>query len=346
MKLVFCQLTYFLDIKDAIRNIVLVTPYVDNCIIVYDQTLSHEYMQTISDHAILSPITWDSTESVVKARNQYLNEARKLHYDWIIASDPDEHYDLHFLQNARTLLEKADKDGYNCLKINVKDLFPDDPNPHLIDTNFWKVIIMKCDSDVYIDGAGITRNRHEIPKGTLKVGTLPREYFYVHERTHAQVLERAFRNIYVAGGGDGFGYTNPLYVELKSITDSLSINLWYELREYMIKGNIDQRLKDYIIKYRSLYGERWMDEFRDTFRWYFQYLHKEENVDNLTVNPPPEVRRDWAEQIVWDGYLSLLDREADESGYKHYVGLLRNGQLNKETFEQSLKASDEYRNRI
>jgi hypothetical protein len=346
MKIAYCQLTYKLDVEEAIENVKLVYPYVNKCIVVFDQTLNAEQINELRKYAILRSIVWDKSESVVQARNDYLNLARDLGYDWIVASDPDEHYDIHFLQELKTLVEKADNEGYNCLRINVKDYFTDDEHPHLIDCNFWKVLLIKCESNIYIDGAGITKNRHEITRGNIKMGTLPTEYFYVHKRSHSVVLERAFRNIYVAGGGDGFGRTNPLYVELKNITDSLNINLWYEIRDYMIKGNIDDRLKKFIIDHRSDYDEKWKEEFRDTFRWYFEFLHPEENIHHFTVASPPDIRRSYAEQVVWDGYLNLLKREPDEDGYKNYLGLIKRGVLNKESFENILANSDEYRNQV
>jgi hypothetical protein len=356
MKLSYAMLVCNFDAEDAIDNLKLVKPYVDGCIVVYDQFLRPEYIKAMSEYAIMSPLVWTEDENIVIARNQYLNLSRTLGFDWCIWSDPDEHFSQYTLEHIREAIDIAEQKGYNCLDMNVRDWYLDNVDgselseePHEESSNFWKTLVIKLKSDIYMDGAGYTRNRHEVNRGTLKLGKLPKEFYYRHERSHKEVWEGAIRNFFITGGGDGFGRTNPLYVEFKDICNEIGIYLWLEkdgLREYMLKGNIDQRLKDFLIKHRNDYDEKWKEELRDGFRWYFYVIHPEENINNLRVDPPPPPNRDFAEQTVWDGYLKYLLREPDEGGFKHYVSLIRNGQLNKQQFEWVLQNSDEGKNRV
>ena len=114
----------------------------------------------------------------------------------------------------------------------------------------------------------------------------------------------------------------------------------------MLKGNIDKRLKKFLNDHRNDYDEKWKEELRDGWKWYFLVIHPEENTEHLTLIEPIPPKRDEAQQIVWDGYLKFLEREADDGGYKFYSDLIRQGRLTKETFEQALKNSDEYRNKV
>ncbi len=60
------------------------------------------------------------------------------------------------------------------------------------------------------------------------------------------------RNMYIGGGGPNLGSKNKLWLELKGIVKEVYGGLltWHQFEKQMLKGNLDQKIKDWMIKVR------------------------------------------------------------------------------------------------
>jgi hypothetical protein len=348
----YCQMTYAHDFDATLDNVKSAMGKVDVCIVVYDDTLSLEQIDALKEAgAIAKYYKWH--ENFPMQRNNYLQEARAYGANWVMVSDPDEHFDTKLLLNAKILAQQADLMGVNMMMINSHDVFTDDEQckplakPQEMVPDYHKNLFFKLNPDVAYIGIGETQNLHESMTGSFRSINLPREYFYRHIKSHAEICEHSARNIHVAGGGMNKGTEIPHWKEFKAIEKELGINTWYELKAYLVKGNIAPKLREFIIKHRNDYGHDYDSEYRELFTYYFVLLHPEENWNDLKieVNDSGFVapKMDDVETYVNDSYKKYLRRDADPSGLQHYSGLIKNGLMKKEDLANVLQSSEEYK---
>ena len=96
---------------------------------------------------------------------------------------------------------------------------------------------------------------------------------YKHIKEEGIDVVRAIRNVFLGGGGDNLREKNPLWVELRALTDELDIQTWKEFHGYLKKGNADSRLKEWLEK---AYVYPWHDLELKAFKEYYYKLHPEE----------------------------------------------------------------------
>jgi hypothetical protein len=355
LRLAYCQMTYKGDLEDTIENVKNAKDHVDVCIVVYDNTLDEADVKLLKDAgAHARYYNWH--DNFPEMRNNYLQEARLYGVNWCLVSDPDEHFDSFLLKSARMLAKQAEAVGCNMLMVPVHDIFTDDEAGKKLDTpielipDYRKNLFFKLTPEVWYVGVGETKNLHETMTGNFRTTNLDKLYFYRHVKSHVEIWEHAVRNIFVAGGGMNAGLTAVPYKELKPIIDRLGFTEWKEFKKYLIKGNIDQQLKNFIINHRNdETGHDYDSEYREFFKWYFLVLHPDENVGNLTSQPPPKQTQtktyDEIETLVKNTYQSLLGRDADPDGLRNYSNAIKNGQIKTSDLEKILKASTEYQSR-
>jgi hypothetical protein len=348
----YCQMTYKHDFEITLQNVKSAMGKIDACIVVYDDTLTAEDVEALKDAgAIAKYYKW--RENFPMQRNNYLQEARAYGATWVMVSDPDEHFDSKLLLNAKILAQQADLMTINMLMVNSHDVFTDnekceplaEPTEHIPD--YHKNLFFKLNPDVMYIGVGETQNLHETMMGNFRTMNLPREYFYRHIKSHAEICEHSARNIHIAGGGMNMGGEIPHWKEFKEIEQQLGINTWYELKAYLTKGNIAPRLREFIIRHRNDRGHDYDSEYRELFTYYLVLLHPEENWDGLTIDVndsgPLTPKLDDVESFVDAEYRKHLRREADGPGLKNYSFLIKNGMMKKEDLANVLQSSEEYR---
>jgi CDP-glucose 4,6-dehydratase len=98
-------------------------------------------------------------------------------------------------------------------------------------------------------------------------------YKYRHVKEEGVDVLRAIRNVYLGGGGDNFREKNPLWPELRQITDRLGIKNYVELWKYLEQGNADPELKAWMDK---AYQFPWHDNELKAFKTYYYQKHPEE----------------------------------------------------------------------
>ncbi len=285
-RIAYCQSCHDGDFKLALANAIKVKPYVDETILVYDQTLSLEQIRQIKEAGIIGSFNrWH--DNFVEPRNYYLHLARQLSCGFVVVSDGDEHFDEHFLKNLRVILSQlntGENQKIGIIRIKPHDSWTDDENgnpvnpPNVsIPKDYWKGLLLRLTPELQYIGVGEMKNVHEDIVSSLQQTVLPDEFFYVHEKSHKyDIFPHAFRNWFIGGGGENMGVKNPHFVDLKKITDRLDIKTWYQLNDYLKKGNIDQEFKEFLIKGKDVQCHSWDSEYRDSYSYYFKNLHPEE----------------------------------------------------------------------
>jgi len=319
--IVFAQVTYDEDEENTKRCVEGIRPYVDRAIIIHDGTLSKEMLDWLTEKKCdVYEHPWQDSTSI--QRNEYLKRLNS--GDWCIVSDPDEQYDRLACEQIRRTIASAEEKALTRLSINCHDCWvKEDGTTEENVSNHYKPLIFK-----YTTGVRYIGIIHEALTGEWIDARLHSKWFYRHIKTHATVWRNAVRNMYCSGGGDNF-IGNPYWLELRQITTSLGINDWKALYRYLKKGDIDPKLKEWIIKYKDLDKEPWHSEIREWYLWYFKVLHPEEaptkeelEVGHWGLQPPVVPKGGLAEFMVnlRNTYREYLKREPSKCELDYWWG--------------------------
>jgi hypothetical protein len=349
-RIAYCQMCHAGDFKEALKNAINIKSYVDETILIYDQSLSIEQIKQIKDAGIFGSYSrWH--DNFPDQRNYYLQLARQRSCGWVFVSDPDEHHDDFLVKNIRAVIQAGQANNFGVMQIRSHDCFTDDDDGkdleqmnEIVSKDYWKGLLFKLTPEVQYVGVGETKNLHEFLQHPGPRVNLQEEFFYRHIKSHKEIWEHAARNLFVSGGGDNIGTQNPDWTSLRKICDNLNLKTWKELKEYLIKGNIDKSLKDWIIAHRNDWRYNYHSEHREFFKWYFYILHPEENTDNLKVDAKPNDEDIYPteELVVMRLYRKHLSRDPDLSGLRHYSQKIKEGSIKPEQLEQALINSEEY----
>jgi len=340
--IVYIQATYLERKSQTLEGLRRIHDYVDRCVIVSSEPYEDWSELTQFQKAEYHQEPW--VDDFPAYRNKCLENASP--NDWVCVADPDEWYSESFCHDVRRIIEEADKQDIGLLLINSHDFFEteDGKTEERIST-FFKNLIFKYTPEVHYEGVGIGRVHESLifPPGT-KSATLPRKYYYEHHKTWLEEKERAFRNVWIAGGGNNAGTINPRWTPLREITHRLELKTWAEARAYLRQGNIDKALLQWIIDSKDQRGWDWQNEMQDCFR-YYKRLHPEE-VEGYEIDPtlkpafgsPPEVM-----EYVEKCYLEVLGRHADTGGKISYTNEILTGRIKREDLPKTLMLSEEYK---
>ena len=345
--LVHAQATYGERVDQTIKGVKILAGNVDRIVIIADETVTKEQTKTLKDlgcEVYMHP--WE--EDFPRMRNHYL--AKLQDGDWVIVSDPDEWFCDEFAREARTIALDGDKNEINLFLIPAKDinLMPDGSTSEKFpsEKGWAKNLMFKYALGTRYVNVGTT-NVHEHLELTSK-GRVARldfnRYWYTHYKEWHEVWERAARNLLIGGGGNNVGETNPSWKSLKEIAGGLGVEKWNDLRDYLRKGNVDEKLKTWMNNNRTK-GFDWDNEEAELWMWYFEYLHPEENTDGLVVIQTDPKLQD-AMNLVDSAYIEVLGRAADPTGKQIYTKHLLSKKMTREQLIDILKQSDEFKNRV
>ena len=365
MKIVFCQATFALDLEDTKKCIARVSPYVDEVVIAYDQSLSPEQvgdLQVHASHRVVRTVFFEWKDDMPAMRNAYLVEAKEIGADWVCVSDPDELYSEELVKNLRHLIEEADSLGYNLLPVHCVDQFD---NVEWLDeldklketpggyreTDFWKpLLIFKVYPDTHYEGVGAKKNVHEMLKSSteMKARNLPKEYPYVHHKSALRIWRNAARNMFIGGGGDNVGDLNPHWKSLREICSSLKIDTWPDFEAQVKTGFEDPRFTEWLFKALQAPPTNWGTETRELAKWYYA-LHKNEVTPEILErikNPPKLTPEMEVENFVTRAYFEVLGRHPDEAGKTQYTQAIIKGQIKREELVAILRQSPEFKQKF
>jgi hypothetical protein len=249
------------------------------CIVVYDDTISeHQITELQKAGAYCKYAKW--LDDLPRQRNIALQVARMLKCQWVISSDPDEHFTDDLIHDVRNIIGSAIKQGFDLIKINRQDF--DKDNNIKMNSDYYKDLIYELKHGVAYQGYGNLPVWHEGIFGLNKAVRCPKPYAYIHTKSRSEMLEHHVQGMFIVGGGPNLGAENPSWLSLRRITDILHINTWDEFKQYLLKPNANERLKEWMIEHRNDNSKDGDQNARSVFQYYFEQLHPEENTDKLT----------------------------------------------------------------
>jgi hypothetical protein len=347
--------------EEALPNAQRVRPYVDELIIVhYHPAMIQVKEEFDSIGATLHQIDWKEDFSF--KRTQYIRKTGEVAvqkgYDknklWMLISDSDEFPSYSLLKNLDLLVTRSELSKSTICTINAHDYmikgegtaypFTFIPRPlELIDKNeiishsvptYHKELLVK-----YQDRLEYKGKVHHTLHGTgLKVIEAPKEYYYDHIKTDADLHSHGCRNWFIGGGGvQEFG---EKWKSLRSITDKYNIDSWEKMQKSMRNGNIPSNIKQFFIDHKDD-NDRHTDSELRSFYAYYKILHPRE-LENTVQTVKTIITKDGIKdpectsesgklyQFIESEYLRILGTNADPIKTKKFIEDINNGFIKKE----------------
>ena len=278
--IVFCQMIQnrLVETKHCLDSN---QPYVDHSVIVDGGSIDDSIFYLRNREGVdmfLHP--WKDNFS--EQRTNYLIHAREVvgHDDfWCLVSDPDEWFEEETLKNLQALTQQAEANNRNFVMFKCRSVtLKGEERVYENLDEYWKGLFFK-----YEPGMKYRGNPHEtlvVPSG---LRTMRCDFIYEHVKQENVIAHRGLRNMYIGGGGPNLGGTNGLWVELKQIVYNIYGKhlSWHEFEAKLMEGNIDQRLKDWLIKVRLEEGWDGSSEHREAYKTYFRIYHPEEEPQEI-----------------------------------------------------------------
>lgn len=282
MQIIYCMMAQnnMMEVKACVERAL---PHVDHIVIVDGGSVDDSifYFRNWSKkepklHFYIHP--W--TDNFSGQRTNYLRHADEFAQpgDWILVSDPDELFEEATFKNLRGIAQAVvSKGNYNAAGFQCRAISLQGPERvwENLD-NYWKHLFYKWEPNMRYVG-----NPHEtlVISGGLRIVNTP--FIYEHIKQDNVIWKRGMRNLFVGGGGPNLGTKNSRWQDLRDICKSLGIDTWHQFNSYLLKGNIAQSLKDWMIKYHDIDGFDGASEHREVYKTYFRIYHPEEEPPEL-----------------------------------------------------------------
>jgi len=259
-----CIMGYGKVLDMILETVRTVKPHVDEIHVLGDEFSEKQIHLLKSEGCEVHIEPWKDDFSGYK--NKCISYART---DWVVIFDHDEIPTSEFAANIRELIRKSNKGrNYNMIQFDAIDIKTKDGKVVSKHQSEGKPLMHVNVKDPYYANPHIWLKPNYYPWKTIKVPLA-----YKHVKEEGTELERSVRNVFLGGGGDNTKEGNPLWVELRKLTDKLGLDSWKKFNEYLKKGNIDPRLLDVL---KRLAEMPWKDdELKDPLKYYFK-LHPEE----------------------------------------------------------------------
>ena len=229
-------------------------------------------------------------------RNNYLDLTGELRQDdeesWVIVNDTDEVFSPMLCKYIKNIIEKT-RQANDMLLVQCKSVTIDKSGKRIYENfdDFHKPLVFKYypGMQYWADRSEVTGKKtalHEalVHEGKfvwnpVKLNNNKERLYYEHIKLENIIWERGCRNFIVFGGGPNLGEKQPLWIPFRKMlveamgrTDYTS----YDVLQYFRKGNIDQRIKDWMIEHKDEDGYDGSSEVRECYLTYFELYHPEE----------------------------------------------------------------------
>ena len=158
-KIAYIQTIYVNDFDNALRNVYAFKDFGPDikCIVVYDDTITQPMVRSFQDtiNVTLKYSKW--LDDLPRQRNVALNEARKLGAEWVISSDPDEHYNEDFIRDIRSIIQAVIDVDIPLIQVNQHTLYDGEE----VATEYFKDLVYKFGHGVAYQGYGNMPVWHE-----------------------------------------------------------------------------------------------------------------------------------------------------------------------------------------
>lgn len=283
------------ELSDIIPNIEKALPFVDTVTIVdggsKDGTIMYFRNWQMREPKIrffISP--WE--DDFPKQRNKYVARVAEIAQpgDWLLTADPDEYFEELAFQKLHRAIDKAEEMGRNMIGFQCRSVSLGGPDRVWENVDdYWKQLLIKWDPNFHYTGYKCHEGKGGVPHNIMDTGLI-----YEHVKQENVIWIRGHRNLWHGGGGPNLGAKNPIWVKLRTIArEKLGIEAWHDYYDYILKGNIDQEIKDLYIDH-MLEGTPeggpncWKtvpwdgaSEVKEMYKTYFRVLHPEEEPEEL-----------------------------------------------------------------
>ncbi len=339
VKLFYCTITGKRWKNELEINVKNLYNFVDFIIIIdgnyaEDKTTHDELKKLDKDNKVIwVDLPW--ADNFPLQRTRYLDEVGKVveKYNlqnkscFVLRPDSDEHFSPMLVKNLKSICEAADRKGHEMLRIRVHDIDLDRDRNRIKNTTgeYFKGLIYKWLPGLKYVAGGYGSPVHEDYNYRFRGIEVDRQneetlYFYEHLKSQGDVWERSsIRNLWCGGSGDNLGELNLEWLPYKELVLKCypEVKTWHDLSKIVKEGNIDRRLKNWIIKFRyegvrdnrdfnkypksrsELFFETYpgimnmsysgSSETREFFMYYFWWLHPQEmlELDEYIIRESP-----------------------------------------------------------
>lgn len=253
-------------IHEIVPNVKQVYPYVDYLVLINggdtDGWVNAVKEVDIDNKIYIIDFPW--CDNFPLSRNQYLINAGKFRdLDktlWICRFDSDEFISIGFLEKMRILILYAEQERYNMVGIRCRGITLDKQGNIVHETldDFWKGLVYKWYPNLqYVAGGqGFVHEGYNIQMNMFKTPSKEergkeKELVYLHVKEQGVVWERAQRNFFIRGGGPNLGTEQKLWEPFRKLLVEIGLNpeTYHDYINYLKKGNVDEKLKNWFIRY-------------------------------------------------------------------------------------------------
>lgn len=201
-------------------------------------------------------------------KNKLISHARS---EWVLVLDYDEIPGSEMLEELRKIVEQSENGTkYNLVGFKSVDVLVDEEGIEIKrdDPKEGKELLHLNVKAPYYGSPHIWLKPNYFPWKPIKT-----DLVYLHAKTEMKILKQSTLNFFLGGAGDNLREKNPLWVELRALTDELGLKTWDEFGKYLKEGNVDPRLLEI---FEKAYNTPWhVDELKHPKIYYYK-LHPEE----------------------------------------------------------------------
>lgn len=259
MNITYAQMSHKFDQENTIECVKRVKNYVDRIIIVHD-TIDESTVKCLEDYgAEVYKEKWFDNFSAY--RNKYVRKIRI--GDWALVTDPDEYPSIVLLENLRKIIDIAEKESYGIVRVPVEDHFEHKDGRYTVTRsgNWFKPMMFKKYERVAYRGLVhetiATENNKEL--------VAPPDCVYEHHRSWWRVGRAGVRNDFC---GESNRESKEYWVPMRRMFAKHAIRTWYQLEEYLKKGDIAPEIESWIISGK----DRSDHEFKDWHIFFHEFL--------------------------------------------------------------------------
>ncbi len=249
-------------------------PYVDRVIIIdggsWDGSIeffNSEECKKLNVECYVHP--W--IDNPPEQRNRYLN---LINEGWVLVLDCDELLELPALYKLKFLAKEAEDHDFDGVAFRAHDIQTDSQGRVFESlSSYYNRLFFKASPGMrYMGHTHVALCRLGLIDRCIKT-----EYKYYHIKFWEDVFFRGCRNYWTTCATASNRNDDPIWIDFKKMVTDAGFKYFYQFAEYIKKGNIDQKIKQWFIDNK----ESDNPEARSWFVSYFMFLHPEENIDKL-----------------------------------------------------------------
>lgn len=269
-------------ISNLKRNVPKIIDYVDRMVFVdgFSVDGTKEWLENYSPKIFVTQRKWD--DSFANQYNEYLKHVGE---GWVLLCDDDELPSEPLLKCLREVIKNSNEGkNYSCVEFTCHPIEIDREGKIVSDNGpvqYYRQIFY-----LYQPGMRYMIDLHQALTGYKNGRMIRRPETYYHIKSDDDNYRNACRNWWIAGvwmSGATEGFKPPEWHELNSLVKSVypEVSVFSDFNSIMVKGNIDHRIKDHLYKIKDIKDEepnRYFNELRAYWKYYFEKLHPEEKV--------------------------------------------------------------------